>query len=173
MAYSGTNAFNLAAIVAAGLSRGRVPVVISEHTPPSVFLHEAKWRALRVALMRAMYPRAATVAVPLAEVGDELKKTLRLPGLPVTVLPNPVLRGSIAGMKGAEPEIPLPKGPAPLLVEVKGSRPREFWQRRPNGWELRTRYSWDVNRLPEGIDMAVILVAQDNRRRLSPLYCPE
>jgi glycosyltransferase involved in cell wall biosynthesis len=114
--YSGTNATNLATIVASGILRDRVPVIISEHTPPSVFLEEAKWRVFRKTLMRIMYPRAATVAVPLAQVGDELRSILRLPNLSISVLPNPVLRGSIAGLKDAEPEIPLPKGPAPLLV---------------------------------------------------------
>jgi glycosyltransferase involved in cell wall biosynthesis len=116
IAYSGTNAYNLAAVAASSLGRPRVPVIVSEHTPPSVFLDEAKWRNLRIALMRLLYRRAAAVAVPLREIGDELRTMLRLPDLPISVLPNPVLSGAFAGLKGAEPGIPLPEGPAPLLV---------------------------------------------------------
>lgn len=116
VAYSGTNAYNLATIAASRLGRGRAHVVVSEHTPPSVFLEEVKWRALRIALMRMMYPKAATVAVPLPEVGYELKRILRLDDLPISVLSNPVLDDSVPALRDAEPEIPLPKKPPPLLV---------------------------------------------------------
>lgn len=116
LVYSGTNATNIATIAASGIMLGRIPAIVSEHTPPSVFLAEAKWRPLRIALMRVMYPRASTVAVPLAEVGEELRKVLRLPKLPVSVLPNPVLRGSISALRNAEPEVAMPKERGPLLV---------------------------------------------------------
>jgi glycosyltransferase involved in cell wall biosynthesis len=114
--YSGTNAVNLAAVTASLILRRRVPVIVSEHTPPGIFLDEAKWRSARIALMRLAYPMAATVAVPLAQIGDELRAILKLPGLSISVLPNPVLRGSAAGLKDAEPEVDLPEGAAPTLV---------------------------------------------------------
>lgn len=69
-------------------------------------------------------------------------------------------------------DIIIDSGPAPLLVEVKAARPRQFWQRRPAGWEQRTRYSWNVGRLAEGVDMAVILVAQDEAGSRHPFIVP-
>jgi glycosyltransferase involved in cell wall biosynthesis len=114
--YSGTNAANIAAILASLLLGERVAVVASEHTPPSVFLAEAKWRAARLAAMRALYPRAATIAVPLAAVGRELKEILRSPDLSISVLPNPVFDGTLMSLKDEQPEIPLPGDEGPLVV---------------------------------------------------------
>lgn len=114
--YSGTNAANLATILAACLAGNRLAVIPSEHTPPSVFLKEAKWRTARVAAMRLLYPRATTVAVPLADVGQELKHILRLPKLSISVLPNPVIAETLYELRGQEPGISLPEGADPLLV---------------------------------------------------------
>ncbi len=114
--YSGTNAANLAAILASKLPGSRFAVVASEHTPPDIYLSEAKWRPFRVLAMRALYGSAATVAVPLAEIGEELRATLRRPDLSITVLPNPVFGDSLHSMKDLAPEIPLPRGGGPLLV---------------------------------------------------------
>jgi glycosyltransferase involved in cell wall biosynthesis len=114
--YSGTNAANVSAILASLLLGKRVAVVASEHTPASVFLAEAKWRGARLALMRALYPQAATIAVPLADVGRELKEVLRRPDLSISVVPNPVFDGTLASLKDEPPEIPLPGGEGPLVV---------------------------------------------------------
>ena len=114
--YSGTNAANIPAILASELLRRRVAAVASEHTPPSIFLAEAKWGVVRLAAMRAMYPRAATIAVPLAEVGEDLRRILRRPALSISVLPNPVFDDAIFSLKEDAPEIALPEGKVPLLV---------------------------------------------------------
>lgn len=63
-------------------------------------------------------------------------------------------------------------GSAPLLVEVKGARRREFFNKIRGNWYKRTRYSWDVARIPEGIDLAVILVAQDDAGTYHPFVVP-
>jgi len=113
--YSGTNAANLAALAARRLWLRRIPVVVSEHTPPTVFLREAKLPTLRKAAMRLLYPTAAAVAVPLADVGRELRAELGLPRLRLVVLRNPVVTEELAELAAKEPEVPLPQG-SPLLV---------------------------------------------------------
>jgi len=114
--YSGTNAANLATIAAASVAGSKIAVVASEHTPPGIFLEEAKFPRIRRAAMRLLYPRAATIAVPLDEVGEELRRVLGLPELPITVLPNPVISETVHRLKDETPEIALPDDGAPLLV---------------------------------------------------------
>lgn len=114
--YSGTNASNLAVMFAAPLLRFPVAILVSEHTPPSLYLQKAKWRRLRVALMKRLYPRAAKVAVPLAAVGEELRTVLGRPDLRLAVLANPVLPPDFADLAAAEPAFPLPAQDTPLLV---------------------------------------------------------
>jgi glycosyltransferase involved in cell wall biosynthesis len=91
VAYGGTNAANLASLVAASLMRRSPAIIASEHTPPAPYLSDAKMRRLRLPLMRLLYPRAAAVAVPVGRLGDDLREVLRLPSLHVVTLPNPVL----------------------------------------------------------------------------------
>lgn len=116
--YSGTCAANLVAVPAAKLAGTGVAVIASEHTPPGIFLEEAKWRHARIAAMRFLYPRAATIAVPVAEIGDELRHLLGKPDLSVTVLPNPVYDATLSSRKEETPEVPLPPKPNLLLVST-------------------------------------------------------
>lgn len=124
--YAGTNAANIAVLAAAALMRGAPAVVAAEHTPPILHLSEAKWRPFRLAIMRLLYPRASRIAVPAAEIGEELRQVLRRPRLPVTVLLNPVIGGVSAarGDDGASPPWPPAAGPvfvaAGRLVPLKG-----------------------------------------------------
>jgi glycosyltransferase involved in cell wall biosynthesis len=89
--YTGTNAANISTLLAACLRRSFPPVIISEHTPPSLYLAEAKMPGLRRRLMGLLYPRAATLAVPLDAIGQEIRRILRRPDLPVACVPNPVV----------------------------------------------------------------------------------
>lgn len=86
LAYAATNAMNLA-LLAAPTTTLRI---VSEHTPPGAYLDEAKWRWLRQAAMRRLYPRADAIAVPTAPIATELAALLG-GGPQPTVLPNPVI----------------------------------------------------------------------------------
>ena len=114
--YSGTNAANLTALLAGELLRRRPAVVPSEHTPPGLFLDGARFRGPRIAAMRLLYGRAACVAVPLAEIGRELREILNLPDLPIAVQPNPVLTEDFESLALMDPEIPLPPPGTPLIT---------------------------------------------------------
>ncbi len=113
--YSGTNAANMTALLAGIWLHGKVMVVPSEHTSPGVFLPISRRPRLRRAAMRFLYPRAACISVPLAEVGDELKAMLDLPDLRILVQPNPVLDARFTELLSQKPEIPLPSG-GPLIT---------------------------------------------------------
>lgn len=89
--YAGTSATVLACLAATLLRHGHPPVIIGEHTPLGPFLRQAKLPGLRLSLMRWLYPRAAAVAVPVAELGDELRRVLGRPALPIIAVPNPVI----------------------------------------------------------------------------------
>ncbi|MEW2912758.1 glycosyltransferase [Leisingera sp. JC11] len=91
--YSGTNAMNLSAVLAVSLlpPRLRPRLVISEHTTAEAYLAAARHTRLRKLLIRALYPRADNLAVPLRALGEGWKATLKLPGPPLACLPNPVL----------------------------------------------------------------------------------
>lgn len=88
--YSGTNAANLALLLAAATMCSRPGIIISEHTLGSLFLREAKWRCLRTAAMRHLYPVADLIVTPLADLGIELRRLLHRPDLPVRELLNPL-----------------------------------------------------------------------------------
>lgn len=89
--YAGTNAVGLACLSASMLRGRRPPVVIGQHTTPGAYLGEAKMSRLRLALMRRLYPGAAAIAAPAAELGDELRRLLCRPMPPVIAVPNPVI----------------------------------------------------------------------------------
>jgi glycosyltransferase involved in cell wall biosynthesis len=87
VAYSATNAMNLALLAARVSGAARI---VSEHTPPDAYLAEAKLRPLRRAAMRYLYPRADAVAVPTDRIGAALSALIARPMATVT-LPNPVI----------------------------------------------------------------------------------
>lgn len=89
VAYSATNAMNLALLAA----RTQARRIVSEHTSPAAYLAEAKLPFLRRLAMRRFYPAADAVAVPTEAIAAELRRTLARP-LAIAVLPNPVIAGS-------------------------------------------------------------------------------
>ncbi len=91
VAYGGTNAANITLLAASRFISPRPLVIASEHATPRLFLDEAKWRPLRIATMRLLYPKADAIAVPLEDIGQELKTLLHAPRLPIRVLPNPLV----------------------------------------------------------------------------------
>lgn len=91
LCYTATNATNLLMLAALRLAGGISPALVSEHTPLSGFLAHAKARALRVAAMRFLYPRAAVLAAPLPQIGDEHRTLIGARTPPFHVLPNPVI----------------------------------------------------------------------------------
>lgn len=92
IAYSATNAMNLALLASAiGRGGGNELRIVSEHTSPAAYLAEAKHPRLRALLMRHLYPRADMIAVPTPGIAEELGKVLGRTDLPTLVLPNPVV----------------------------------------------------------------------------------
>lgn len=87
IAYSATNAMNLALLTARGVRAARI---VSEHTPPAAYLAEAKLAGLRRMAMRRYYPRADAIAVPTDGIAGELAATLGR-ALPTMTLANPIL----------------------------------------------------------------------------------
>lgn len=87
VAYSATNAMNLALMAAPARNCARI---ISEHTTPTAYLAGAKWPWLRKSAMRLLYPSAAAVAVPTQAIANELN-TLLGRELPIRCLSNPVI----------------------------------------------------------------------------------
>ena len=87
VAYSATNAMNLALMAAPARNCARI---VSEHTMPTAYLAGAKWPGLRKAAMRLLYPSAAAVAVPTQAIAAELNALIGRE-LPIRCLPNPVI----------------------------------------------------------------------------------
>jgi glycosyltransferase involved in cell wall biosynthesis len=88
VAYSATDAANLALLASRWWGARRVGRIVSVHTTPGEWLAEAEYPRLRRALMRLLYPRAEMVAVPTEEIRHKLG---RLVTCSATVLPNPVV----------------------------------------------------------------------------------
>lgn len=104
--FSGTNSSNIASLTARCLMRQPPKTVIAEHTPMGIFLLDAKWRALRYALLRPLYRRADMIVVPLMALGEDLKTALKLPRLEIRELPNPVLDDEDIGRSYDRPRLP-------------------------------------------------------------------
>lgn len=86
VAYSATNAMNLALLAA----RTRARRIVSEHTSPAAYLAEAKLAFLRRLAMRRFYPKADAVAVPTERIAAELHASVGQ-SLATVVVPNPVI----------------------------------------------------------------------------------
>lgn len=120
VAYSATNAMNLAMLAAPASQCARI---VSEHTTPAAYLAGAKWPWLRKAAMRRLYPKAAAIAVPTQAIAAELTALVGRE-LPVRYLPNPVVDDR-APPFAAPLSRPLREGPwqivsAGRLVREKG-----------------------------------------------------
>jgi glycosyltransferase involved in cell wall biosynthesis len=117
VAYSGTNAANLAILGASRYMHRAPAIVVSEHTQPREYLEEAKWRRLRLAAMRWLYPKSSAVAVPAEELGIELRQILNRPNLPIVHLPNPLI-GNQAIEFDDEPPPLMRKFHGPVFVSA-------------------------------------------------------
>ncbi len=93
LVYSGTNAMNLACVLALALMphRAKPRLIISEHTSARAYLAGAKARRIRRALVQALYPRADLLVAPLETIACDWIDTMALAGLAYAVAPNPVL----------------------------------------------------------------------------------
>ena len=93
LVYSGTNAMNLACVLALTLMphRAKPRLIISEHTSARAYLAGAKARLVRRALVQALYPRADLLVAPLETIACDWIDTMALAGLAYAVAPNPVL----------------------------------------------------------------------------------
>lgn len=85
------NATNLYAIAAARLSTSNTATLISDHTPLSAFLSEAKFPTLRRMAIKRLYPRADLAAGPLDKIGEDIQQILGPKAPPFTALTNPVV----------------------------------------------------------------------------------
>ncbi|MFP7569959.1 glycosyltransferase [Marivita sp. S2033] len=86
-----TNAASLYSVLAARLARSSVATLVTEHTPLSGFLAEAKAPVLRKAAVKRIYPHATLTGGPIEDIGDEFKELLDDAAPPYVVLPNPVV----------------------------------------------------------------------------------
>lgn len=121
--YSGTNAINLACIMALALMRRRARprLMISEHSSADAYLAGAKAQKLRRAVVHALYPRADLLVTPLESIAQDWKHALGLGAMTHAVAPNPVLE---AGWKSfSDGRIPRQAGlvvAAGRLIADKG-----------------------------------------------------
>lgn len=85
------NATNLYAVAAAQLAGGTCATLISDHTPLSAFLSEAKFPMLRRLAIRRLYPKADLAAGPLHKIGEDIQQLLGPKAPPFLELTNPVV----------------------------------------------------------------------------------
>jgi glycosyltransferase involved in cell wall biosynthesis len=119
LAYSATDAANLALLASRWFGARNTKRIVSVHTTPSSWLAEAKHPRLRRWLMARLYPSAALVAVPTEAIAAELKQLLARPALATAVLPNPVV-DEVATGHVKPPGARLRIVAAGRLVEAKG-----------------------------------------------------
>jgi len=94
LAVTVNNATNLYSIMAAGLARNGTATFVSDHTPLSSFLGEAKLRPLRQAAIRRLYPNAQLSGGTLDQIGADMAKIVGHSAPPYVSLPNPVIHQS-------------------------------------------------------------------------------
>ncbi len=106
LVYSGTNAMNIAVLLATLPWRGarRPRIIVSEHTQAAAYLASARRPRARRGLVRALYPRADLLVAPTETLARDWIDTLGLHGLAHAVAPNPVLAPELlAGLARAPP----------------------------------------------------------------------
>ncbi len=86
-----TNAANLYTLLAAALPGTAVKTLIMEHTPPAMFLKEAKRPGLRRRAMQMLYPRADLTGGPLDQIGHDLRDLMGARAPDFVCAPNPVV----------------------------------------------------------------------------------
>lgn len=92
--YGGTNAANLSLVAACLAINPKPVIIISEHTPPSLFLDNAKWRPVRILAMKLLYPHADCLAVPTEQIAQELQFVIGRQ-LPTATLSNPLISANL------------------------------------------------------------------------------
>ena len=114
---SGLHVANLVALLASGMARPRIPVVVSEHSSMTHILDSRTtlrrfilWNAIR-----ALYPRAARVVTVSHGAAAGLRRLFTTKPLSVEAIPNPIDIGNIRANAG-DREITLPD--EPLIVAV-------------------------------------------------------
>lgn len=106
LVYSGTNAMNIAVLLATLGRRGarRPRIIISEHTQAGAYLAASRHPRARRGLVRGLYPRADLLVAPTETLARDWIDTLGLHGLDHAVAPNPVLAPQVlAGLAHAAP----------------------------------------------------------------------
>jgi glycosyltransferase involved in cell wall biosynthesis len=114
VAYSATDAANLALLASRWWGSRATRRIVSVHTTPAEWLAEAAQPRLRRALMRLLYPRAQMLLVPTTGIAADLDALI---GVQAKVLPNPVVEDikPIAATPGTNRIVA-----AGRLVEAKG-----------------------------------------------------
>jgi glycosyltransferase involved in cell wall biosynthesis len=90
LSVSGTN---ITLVIAACLFKRTLKVILSEHTMPSLFSRESRYRLGRFLtdrLISLTYPRADKIVVPSKGVLDDLVEHYRIASNKITVIPNPL-----------------------------------------------------------------------------------
>ncbi|MEZ5798360.1 MAG: glycosyltransferase [Paracoccaceae bacterium] len=106
LVYSGTNAVNLATLMALRLmpARARPASIISEHTSAGAYLAGAKGAVARRAMIRLLYPRADLLMAPTAALCDDWTALVGRKAPPAVVARNPVLaQAELASLRKAPP----------------------------------------------------------------------
>ncbi len=91
LAVTMTNAASLYSIPAARLAGTAPATLVTEHTPPSSFLPEAKLARLRRMAIRLTFPHATLIGGPIGEIGADLADMLGAAAPEFVLLPNPVV----------------------------------------------------------------------------------
>ena len=111
---SGTNARNVAVLAAVRLLAPRVrpAVLISEHTSAAEYLAAAKMARVRRWLMRALYPGAARLVVPMHALGAGWTASLGARAPEVAELPNAIFpdRDPDGAWPARDPDLVLAMG---------------------------------------------------------------
>lgn len=179
--YSGTNARNISALLAARLlpSRDRPAVIISEHSSPTAYLAMARHPGPRRWLMRRLYPLADLLVAPTEGLGADWLAALGLDRPAVATLPNPVLSPEALALstqviQGDGP----PRDPAQVLAvgrlhPAKGHADliRAFAHAQQTRPELRLTILGEGEARPE---LEALVAALDLRDRVTlPGYSPD
>lgn len=115
--YSGTNNANLALLASQIFTQNRPRLIISEHTPPRQYVAEMPFPLIRSLAMRALYPYADRIIVPLLPIGKELCALLNNKHLAIEELPNPVLANNNQVAEETTEQELIPTG-VPLFIAV-------------------------------------------------------
>ncbi|WP_034158908.1 glycosyltransferase [Sphingomonas sp. ERG5] len=117
LAYSATNAMNLALLAAR--SGKRTVRIVSEHTPPHHYLATAKLPWIRQRAMRWLYPRATAIVVPTGRIAADLAEVIGRP-IGTRILPNPVVASVVSSLPVRTPGRPPRIVSVGRLVTAKG-----------------------------------------------------